>query len=226
LGIGDRKRLKAKGDGMKTIVALTMLLTVGVLAFGQGTPKPEDVLNEKQVAIELAKLRQMTPANKQKLRDALDALHEAFLTATVSTDTDEIAKGGNKAKRAVDAAELVIPNGVLKGTLISCDKALGHSYILRLVNSGDMDPTEPRVAQLLQEIMLRYQLARIPSYERPAKILDYAELHLTIANEVAFRAGIISKKPKLSSTEPMPNKSLDASGGSVFLNMTGAAKVE
>jgi hypothetical protein len=163
---------------------------------GRTEPKPTDVLSEKQVAIELGKLRQMTAANKAKVRHALDALREAFLTASVSTDMEEIARGGNKASAAVDAAEEVIPNGALKGTLISCKKALGHSYFLRLVDSGGMDANEPQVAALLEEIMIRYQLARIPKYERPAKVLDFAEFHLTIAKEISFRAGIISKRPE------------------------------
>ena len=94
----------------------------------------------------------------------------------------------------MDAAEEVIPNGALKGTLlVSCKKALGH-FFFRLVHSGGLDMDDPNVAKTFEEIIIRYQLARIPKYERPAKVLDFAEFHLTVAKDIASRAGIVSQQ--------------------------------
>lgn len=181
---------------MKTFVTLTVLLLVGLTTVGQDAPKREDIFNDKQVAIEVSKLRQISETNKAKVRSALDALHYAVLTASVSTDKEEISRDGLKASRAIDAAEIVIPNGVLKGSLISSDKAIGHSFLLRLINSGDMDPKDPGVAPALEQIILRYDLVGVPSYERPAKALAFAKVSLGVADGVAFRAGIITKLPK------------------------------
>ena len=101
-------------------IFLALVFLFSPIAAGQNNrsrtaPKPTDVLSEKQIALELSKLRQMSTANKAKVRRALDALREAFLTASVSTDMEEVAEGGNKAIAAVDAAEEVRPNGALKG---------------------------------------------------------------------------------------------------------------
>jgi|GEM_PF-6121771 len=119
-------------------IFLALVFLFSPIAAGQNNrsrtePKPTDVLSEKQIAIELSKLRHMSTANKAKVRRALDALRQAFLTASVSTDMEEVAKGGSNANAAVDGAEEVMPNGALKGAMISCKKALGHSYFLRLV---------------------------------------------------------------------------------------------
>lgn len=155
--------------------------------------KTVDIFSNQAAAIEESKLRQMSAANKAKTRKAINALETGIVMASLSKDMEEIAGLGSKATDNVNAAQQTMPNGAMKGAMISCEKALGHSYYLRLVNSGGLDSADSDVAKFLEEITLRYQLASIPAYERPAKVLDYARAHLRITREIALRAGIISK---------------------------------
>lgn len=157
------------------------------------SPKSNGVFSNEHIATELKQLRQMSAANKSKVRRSLEMLQDALSTAAVSTDLEEVAEGSSAADDAVDAAVSVIPNGVLKGAMVSCKKALGHSYVLRVVSRGGLDPKEPSVAKVLEEIMIRYQLTRIASYERPAKVLDYVNFHISVAKEIASSAGIVVK---------------------------------
>lgn len=169
------------------------LLTFLLILFAGVTLRAQDIFSDEQVAKELSQLRNLPPRKKALVRQAVVALRRAFESASVSTDLEEIAGNSTPANRAVDAASAVMPDGILKGALNSCKKALGHSYILRLVKDGGLDPREYEVSRLLAEIMIRYQLARIPEYERPAKVLDFAEMHLTIAKRLASEVGILTE---------------------------------
>jgi hypothetical protein len=178
---------------LRAVVITALCFLLCQLASGQNSQQADSIFSDEHLATEVGQLRQLSEADKAKVRRALTLLQDALANAAVSTDTEEIARFGNAANAAVNAAVLVIPNGAFRGSLISCDKALGHSYILRLVGAGSLDPNDPEVTRTLQEIMLRYQLARIPAYERPAKVLDYAEAHLTITRMIATRAGILPR---------------------------------
>jgi hypothetical protein len=158
------------------------------------TSQEVDIFSDEALIKEEKLLDRLKPSEKAKVRRALLLLKEAINTASVSTDFEEIAGTSRRADGAVNEAVKVIPNGVLKGTLISSSKALGASFVLRLLNKGTLDPSEPKTAEALEGIYLRFQLAGVPAYERPAKTLDYARAHLLIASKVGERLGIVLPK--------------------------------
>ncbi len=80
--------------------------------------------------------------------------------------------------------------------MVSCKKALDDSFILRLAHQGGLDPSMQQVAQKLEQIMIRYQLARTPRVERVSKILDFGEFHIRVAKKGAYLAGIIDEDPQ------------------------------
>jgi hypothetical protein len=154
-------------------------------------PQSGDVFSDEALAKESKTLSQLKRPARLKLKRALDLLQEAHTTASVSSDFEQVAAISRRADDAVDLAAEVIPDGVLKGTLISCKKALGHSFILRLVQKGALNPSEPPTSEAMEDITRRYQLAGVPEYERPAKVLDFAKAHLLIASKICSGAGII-----------------------------------
>jgi hypothetical protein len=186
---------------MKLFMKLAMLLLLTAIctsfAFAQdksnSTKKADEVFSEKNLELEVKKLKQMKVADKIKVRRAIEDLTDALFTASASNDTEEIAGLINDAQRTMEIAVEVIPDGGLKGSLIACHKALQHSQFLRLVSAGDLDPKDQEIAKILEEIIIRYRIAKIPNYERPAKILDSAEFFLETTKIIASEAGIVEK---------------------------------
>ncbi len=156
-----------------------------------------DVFSNENLTAELEQLKRMPPVRKARVRVALELLQDALETATVSTDQEEIAAVSHRADDAVDVAVTVLPNGVLKGAMISCKKSLADSFILRLAHQGGLAGSKRQINQKLEQIIIRYQLARIPSVERVAKVLDFGEFHIRVAKKGAFLSGIISEDPEL-----------------------------
>lgn len=110
----------------------------------------------------------------------------------VASGRQEIAAANARAAEAVDNVSPELPDGVLKGALESYRKALGHYFILRLVNAGALDPAD--IAENMEEIVLRYRLANVPAYERAARVLDFARAQLLVADRMSAEAGIVQKK--------------------------------
>jgi hypothetical protein len=175
-----------------TRILFLLLLCIAVSATARTrSPQSENIFSDEAVAKESKALSRLKRPERLKLRRALELLQQAHSTASVSTDFEEIAAISRRADAAVDAAVGVAPDGVLKGALVSCKKALGHSFILRLVNKGELDPSKPPTSEAMEDITLRYQLAGVPEYERPARVLDFARAHLLIADRICSRAGIV-----------------------------------
>lgn len=171
-----------------TLTLAVMVAAASLTAQAQSN----DIFSPEAVAREIKALSRLKPPNKLKARLALNLLHRAVTFAGVSNDRREIAAANARAAEAVDDVSPDLPDGVLKGALESCRKALGHYFILRLVNVGALDPAE--IAENMEEIVLRYRLAGVPAYERAARVLDFARAQLLVADRVSVEASIVQKK--------------------------------
>lgn len=184
---------------MKITVLLVSLLLFSLTSTQATIPamQGEDIFSDSALTKEVGQLRKLNAAERQKVRQALVLLEAAQDAASVTRDLEQVAGVSQHADAAVDAAVAVVPDGVLKGALVSSKKALGASYVLRLVNADAFDTSDPENAAYLEEIILRYQLASIPAYERPARALEFARAHLLIATKLCSTVGIMrqAKRP-------------------------------
>ena len=174
-----------------TLLAIVALLALSAAVRAQG----DDIFSPEAEAREVKALSRLRPADKLKVRRAFESLRNALAVSSVSSDPQEIARASGDAGRATDAAEMVIPDGVLKGSLGACKKALGHYFILRLFNAGNLRVKLPPEDDI-EAIALRYQLASVPAYDRPARVLEHARAYLLIADGISARAGIVRRGVK------------------------------
>lgn len=106
---------------------------------------------------------------------------------------DEISSSTSGADNSVETAVAALPDGALKDSLISSNKALGNSFYLRLVSAGKKNPNDADTAKLLEEIIIRYKLAKIPKHKRAAEVLTFVDFFVISARLIASEADIVEK---------------------------------
>lgn len=163
------------------IIACLLLLCL----FSLNTPAQDtNIFSPENTRIEIESLKQLSPIQKQRLKKTVALLNAAILTASVSSDFNEIASDSMNASKAVVSVERFLPNGALKGSLKACSHALDDSFILRVAASGALDLQDPLIEQKLEEIMLHYQLTDNPAHERPAKVIAFGRVSLEVAKKI------------------------------------------
>ncbi len=177
----------------KLWLILILLISSSAVARAQDSRRP-DVFSPSEGHKETQALKRLPSRTKKNLQRTLAYLKEAILTASTSSDFDEIAHVSMIAGKAVDAIEPKLPNGSVKGSLRSCRKALDASFLLRMAARGDVDPQDPDVARTLEEVMLKYELTRYPPYERAARVINFARTFYDYAKDVAGGANVAHER--------------------------------
>lgn len=149
---------------------------------------------EENIKKEVVQLRRLSPTNKATLRIAVEDLKTALLTARISNDLEEIAKGNSKALKSSMKILNLLPEGAVKSSIMGCQGLFMASHLLRLYSAGTLGSVVPNPEQVVEDLTIKLNLGRIPAQERAAKVLADADFAIKIVESIAVKSGIVKEQ--------------------------------
>lgn len=149
---------------------------------------------EQNINREIVQLRKLSLTNKVIIREAIQNLKAAILTARISSDLEEMAKVNTKALDSSMKALNILPEGAVKTSIMGSNGYLMASHLLRLYSAGSLGSVVSNPEKEVENIIIKFNLSKIPPQERAAKLLATADFAVQLIQSIAVKSEIVKEQ--------------------------------
>lgn len=139
----------------------------------------------------------------QEFAEAVKTLNDALLTISVSDDAEKLTTILDNVVTKTDLAVKKEKDETLNNLLMAARHSLAEAnFLIRLKLNREL-LQDQEMQNILEGIIRKHELANIPEYERPGKVLLIAKIYIKSLEEI-YHKSFITKETDAEPNTPIP----------------------